>query len=211
MEQELISKKELLEQMDISYGQLYRWKRKRLIPEEWFIRKSTFTGQETFFPKRLILARIAHIVQFKDDLSLDELAGTLSPLQTDIRIAAEELSMHGLVPETMLRKHAGSAFANGQLPFDQAFYLYAAHRMSQSLGEKMAEREAGIIVRLLREQLPKLEGKPCELIALSAGGGYWMLLQAGGGALYADERTTIAASLRLDEAIEAFKTKLYAY
>ena len=31
MEQELISKKELLERYSISYGALYRWKRKGLI------------------------------------------------------------------------------------------------------------------------------------------------------------------------------------
>ena len=49
--EELISKKELLEVTNISYGQLYRWKRKKLIPEEWFIKKSSFTGQETYFPK----------------------------------------------------------------------------------------------------------------------------------------------------------------
>jgi hypothetical protein len=51
MDENLISKKELLEITGISYGALYRWKRKNLIPEEWFIKKSTFTGQETFFPK----------------------------------------------------------------------------------------------------------------------------------------------------------------
>ncbi|NFS84128.1 DUF4004 family protein, partial [Clostridium botulinum] len=43
MFEELISKKELLEEMKISYGQLYRWKRKKLIPEEWFIKKSVST------------------------------------------------------------------------------------------------------------------------------------------------------------------------
>ena len=43
----LISKKDLLARTGISYGQLYRWKRQNLIPEEWFIKKSTFTGQET--------------------------------------------------------------------------------------------------------------------------------------------------------------------
>lgn len=51
MEIELISKKELLPLTNISYGQLYRWKRKNLIPEDWFIKKSVSTGQETFFPK----------------------------------------------------------------------------------------------------------------------------------------------------------------
>lgn len=49
MTDDLISKKELLDLTGISYGQLYRWKRKNLIPEEWFIRKSSYTGQETFF------------------------------------------------------------------------------------------------------------------------------------------------------------------
>jgi hypothetical protein len=58
MEQELISKKELLELYDISYGALYRWKRKGLIPEDWFIKKSTVTGQETFFPRKLICERM---------------------------------------------------------------------------------------------------------------------------------------------------------
>ncbi len=52
MSGELISKKDLLDLTGISYGQLYRWKWKNLIPEKWFIRKSTFTGQETFFQKK---------------------------------------------------------------------------------------------------------------------------------------------------------------
>ena len=78
MYEELISKKDLLKLMDISYGQLYRWKRKNLIPEEWFIKKSVSTGQETFFPKEKILDRIDTILKLKDDVSLDELANKLS-------------------------------------------------------------------------------------------------------------------------------------
>lgn len=75
MEQDLISKKELLERYGISYGALYRWKRKGLIPEDWFIKKATVTGQETFFPKALICERVELILGQKDELSLDELAG----------------------------------------------------------------------------------------------------------------------------------------
>ena len=78
MEQELISKKELLERYSISYGALYRWKRKGLIPEDWFIKKSTVTGQETFFPKALICERVEMIINQKDDLSLDELSDHFS-------------------------------------------------------------------------------------------------------------------------------------
>ena len=78
MEQELLSKKELLERYGISYGALYRWKRKGLIPEDWFIKKSTVTGQETFFHKTLICERVELIMGQKEDLSLDELAGQIN-------------------------------------------------------------------------------------------------------------------------------------
>jgi predicted site-specific integrase-resolvase len=78
MEQELLSKKELLERYGISYGALYRWKRKGLIPEDWFIKKSTVTGQETFFPKTLICERVELIMGHKEDFSLDELAGQIN-------------------------------------------------------------------------------------------------------------------------------------
>lgn len=74
MEQDLISKKELLERYCISYGALYRWKRKGLIPEDWFIKKSTVTGQETFFPEKLICERVELIQSQKDEYSLDELS-----------------------------------------------------------------------------------------------------------------------------------------
>ena len=78
MEEELISKKELLEMYGISYGALYRWKRKGLIPESWFIKKSTVTGQETFFPKKLICERMELIQRQKDDVSLEELSRLFS-------------------------------------------------------------------------------------------------------------------------------------
>jgi len=74
VEEELISKKEILDMTGISYGQLYRWKRKDLIPEEWFIKKSSYTGQETFFPREKIINRINKILELKDDMPLDDLA-----------------------------------------------------------------------------------------------------------------------------------------
>ena len=78
MEHELISKKDLLERYGISYGALYRYKRKGLIPEEWFIKKATVTGQETFFPKVRICERMELILEQKDDVTLDELASKLN-------------------------------------------------------------------------------------------------------------------------------------
>ena len=75
---ELISKKEVLETYGISYGALYRWKRMGLIPEEWFVKKSAVTGQETFFNRDHICERIETILSLKDSLSLEEIAEQLN-------------------------------------------------------------------------------------------------------------------------------------
>ena len=77
-DEKLISKKDLLTRYGISYGALYRWKRKGLIPDEWFIKKATVTGQETFFPEALIRERVELILGKKEDVLLDELAQELS-------------------------------------------------------------------------------------------------------------------------------------
>jgi len=78
----LISKKELLEKYKISYGALYRWKRKGLIPDEWFIRKTTPTGQETFFPEEKMTERVELILKEKEDVLLDELSRQLTENET---------------------------------------------------------------------------------------------------------------------------------
>ena len=80
IEEGLISKEDLLQKYDISYGALYRWKRKGLIPDEWFIKKSTVTGQETFFPEKLIIPRMESIMRLKDEFSLDQLSARFSGL-----------------------------------------------------------------------------------------------------------------------------------
>ena len=82
--EEFISKKDLLATTGISYGQLYRWKRESLIPEDWFIKKSSYTGQETYFPREKILERIEKIQSLKDRYPLEDLARMLSPELTGI-------------------------------------------------------------------------------------------------------------------------------
>ncbi len=83
MADELISKKELLQTYGISYGTLYRWRRSGLIPEEWFLRKSTETGQETFFPRALMVERINLIFHEKDG-GLDALAEKMKKKEEDM-------------------------------------------------------------------------------------------------------------------------------
>ena len=81
MEEDLISKKELLEQYQISYGALYHWKRMGLIPEAWFLRRSAPTGQETYFRRAQICPRIEQILREKERVSLEQLAAELAGQQ----------------------------------------------------------------------------------------------------------------------------------
>lgn len=103
MEETLISKKELLQLTNISYGQLYRWKRKNLIPEEWFIKKSVSTGQETFFPRNEILERIERIIELKDTVSLDELSEIFSPSMEEPIFDSSELITKNIVSDSALQ------------------------------------------------------------------------------------------------------------
>lgn len=81
MDPTYISKRELLEMFGVSYGALYRWKRMGLIPEDWFLRKSTSTGQETFFRREQIIPRVEKILD--RSASLEELANQMNPPQTE--------------------------------------------------------------------------------------------------------------------------------
>jgi hypothetical protein len=90
----MISKKDLLKEKNISYGQLYRWKREGLIPDEWFIKQSVSTGQETYFKRDLIIPRINKILELKDSYQLEELKAFLNPDLTDCQF-------FNIVPESM--------------------------------------------------------------------------------------------------------------
>ncbi len=89
--QEYITKKELLEQMNISYGQLYRWKRMGLIPESWFIKRPSSTGQETIMPRKKTVKRIQDITALMEKHSLDEIVARFTlDISSDV-IAFEDL------------------------------------------------------------------------------------------------------------------------
>lgn len=210
MERELISKKELLELTGISYGQLYRWKRKRLIPEEWFIRKSTFTGQETFFPKELILGRIDQIINKKDDLSLDELAEKLSqsPLLPDMHATAGELLDRNIVSKVVLDCYGitpGSE-RGAVYSFPEFFPLFVIDQLLAA-GEISLE-EGGLLVETLNEQWPKLEGKPCDLLFFRKMGLSSCVIVSVPAELHFDKGVKVVARLSLLDLTEQVKGKL---
>ena len=106
MDENLITKKELLERTGISYGALYRWKRMKLLPDDWFIHRSTYTGHETFFPREKALERVAEIQRLKEQMSLEEIARHFSPgPAAEVSMAPAEAADLGIVPPPILNQY----------------------------------------------------------------------------------------------------------
>ncbi|MFZ5967135.1 MAG: YhbD family protein [Bacillota bacterium] len=208
MEQELISKKELLELTEISYGQLYRWKRKNLIPEDWFIRRSTFTGQETFFPKEKILARIAKIKDMKDDLSLDDLADIFSPNFAGVILKKQELLDNNVVTKMAVEVYQEKMGNTDSFTFDKILYVYVLDKLLQS-GEISLE-EGKSLLQTMADHYKKFEGKHCEVIFIRKMGISTLLLALIPNELYFESGTKVVTRLSLAGCIEELKIKMGA-
>ncbi|TLS49255.1 DUF4004 family protein [Paenibacillus antri] len=204
-ETELISKKELLEETGISYGQLYRWKRKNLIPEEWFIRKSTFTGQETFFPRKLILPRIEKIVHMKDDFALDELAGQLTPRLSDVSVTKEEVMERNIVSSFVLDRFAEES-AEPAFDFDRLLRLFVVDKLMRT-GEASLD-EGGVALETLRAHLSSYEDGRCDLVLFRKMGVPLVVLAPADAALSAEPGAKLAARLGVAACIEELHLKL---
>ena len=202
-----ISKRELLQMTGISYGQLYRWKREGLIPEEWFMKQSAFTGQETFFERDKILPRIRAILELKEQYSLEELARRFAeeanPPPAPQRVDDTKLTLSPTV-KLILRE----SYPDGS-PYPTALIATALTRLTESFllplpdqralttsalslaGQLSPETAAGMTLTLWRAERPRY------LLTLSAEGG-----------LIADPRLEKIAAVPLSEVAAALILKL---
>ncbi|MCY8523056.1 YhbD family protein [Bacillus atrophaeus] len=205
--EQLISKKDLLEETSISYGQLYRWKRKNLIPEEWFIRKSTFTGQETFFPREEILKRVSKIQEMKENLSLDEMRDMLSPRVKDMKITGGELVERGLISSEVL-----SVFLklrntdNVYFSYQDILSAYVLEGLLQSGNISLDEGKMAVEV-LNQSGLTEIK-KHTELIILRKLGITTCFVAASSEPIIFEKAVKIAEKIDLAEASEELKAKL---
>jgi hypothetical protein len=206
MEQDLISKKDLLELTGISYGQLYRWKRKNLIPEDWFVKKATFTGQETFFPKDRIIARVAKIKNMKEDLSLDDLADMFTPDLMKVALTKEELAERNIVSNTTLEFFTQQQGDMTNISFENILYIYVLDKLFQA-GEINIE-EGKFLLRTLGDYYPKFEAKSCDLVFLRKQGVATCFLILNPHEIYLETGARIIAQLNLANCIEELKMKI---
>lgn len=207
METDLISKKDLLVQTGISYGQLYRWKRKGLIPEDWFVRKSTFTGQETFFPREKMLARVEKVLSMKDeDLSLDDIAEAVSPAPLADTFARADIEARGVASSAVLDLFAERHPGVVDLRFEEVVAVSVADTLLRS-GDAGLE-DARFAMATLEEGWHVCERVSCDLVLLRKMGVSTVLIVSSAAELVVEGGSRVIARLNLPAAIEELKTRL---
>jgi hypothetical protein len=206
MDNDYISKKEILELAGISYGQLDRWKRKNLIPEEWFIRKSTFTGQETFFPRDKILERIDKIKNMKDDLSLDDMVDMFSPMLKDILLNKNELIEKDIVTEMAFGLYEGFYGSTEVFTFDKILYIAVLEKFLNTGG--IGIEESKIILQNLDENYSNFKDKGCEIVFIRKIGISTCFLIGIPNELYFEKNIKFVEKVNLPKLIEELKIKI---
>jgi DNA-binding transcriptional MerR regulator len=201
-EPELISKKELLEITGISYGQLYRWKRKGLIPEEWFVKKAAFTGQETFLPKGEILERVQRIQGLKEDVPLDDLARLLSPRPADGAFHGAELVARNIISQAALDLWQATLGPREPLDFQAALQARVVEE-PLAAGALSLEEGALMLRTLAAAGEPPLAGQA--LFLRKRGVGFCLLVQ---GPAVLDPEARVAARVDLAAQVAALKLAL---
>jgi len=203
MEDNVISKKDLLELKGISYGTLYRWKRKQLIPDEWFIRRSTFTGQETFFPRDMILERVDSILNSKEETSLDDLAKILSGVPVEINITVDEMKQDGTISEAT--RSLTSELFPGVMDFDGALISYSVGRGIDS-GDLSLEDAKIIVLNMLEEDREIMRQSTVRLYRKQ--GVTFCVILSDGSKVSSDISSKLVFEMSMQQMTAAFKTNI---
>ena len=207
METDLISKKELLQLTGISYGQLYRWKRKGLIPEDWFIRKSTFTGQETFFPRDKVIVRIERVQSMKDeDLSLDDIAEAVTPDLTGVSLTADEAVERGIVSSTAVEIFSARRPELEGMRYGELLSSYVVDQLLKT-GDVSLD-EATLVLTTFEERHESCRARECDIVLVRKMGMALCMIVPSAAEIAFDGAVKLLARINLQEATEALGARL---
>lgn len=204
-EREEISKKEALRETGISYGQFYRWKRMGLIPDSWFQRRATFTGQETFLPRAKLLDRIRRIQELKDRYPLEEVARMLSPDAARASYRRTDVEAMGL-----LSPRTRSVFPEAAEPEEFVFLDLLALALIGRLAAEapLSHEQIRLAAETLRARFDDLGQEASEryLAIFLKQGVHVAALHTG--AFLCDRATEVISSVSLNELTEEVKVRL---
>lgn len=200
----LISKKDLLVETGISYGQLYRWKRECLIPEEWFMKQSSFTGQETFFPKVQMLNRIRAIQELKDKYSLEELAKFLSPEVTESKFTIADLgTMQEISNDLLVNIH--EILGKDNISYMELLMLVILSELRDEF--HLTILQTGEILASMKFYLEKIKSTDYIVAVFMKDNEYYTVIYLDQSQIYLDERFHIVKKVLIDDISNKIKIK----
>lgn len=199
----LISKKDLLAVTGISYGQLYRWKRQGLIPEEWFIKQSSYTGQETFLPREQAISRINSILELKDSHSIEELVKIFSPQSADLSISADTLAKITELPSGISGR-LSSVLHTEKIYFKDLIYAVSVMKLARKCN--LSDIEAERIMEQGADAYKGVKGLSFTLSLFEAANTFYLAVTKE-NILYLDSKANIKAQTSMEENADKIKTK----
>ena len=175
-----------------------------LIPEEWFVKRSSPRGQETYFPQEKILKRIHAIQQLKDSYSLEELARILTP-EVSNRLFCEEDLEHFDELDIDVAADFMDAMSKDSFVFQEVLVMIA---LSQAMVDSaITEEERTHAVSFLSKRMSELHSADYVLELLQAQGHLYVLLKKEGSEVYLDDGLVAIRSIHLNELSNAIKLK----
>jgi len=200
-----ISKKELLRETNISYGQFYRWKRMGLIPESWFRRRSTFTGQEAFLPREKVLGRIRRILAMREESSLDQIASLLCPDPLKARYGPADIGAVSWLSDQVYQLLPGTR-SNDGLSFLEVLCLAVIQYLLDQ--RTLSKEHITLAAETLLNSFGELDSASVERrITLTQNGDAVSAMLHEHRCIF-DKRTVVLVSLELNELIERLKVAL---
>lgn len=204
-EPEEISKKDALRETEISYGQFYRWKRMGLIPDSWFQRRATFTGQETFLPRAKLLDRIRRIQELKDRYPLEEVARMLSPDAARASYRRADVEAMGLLSVRTRTVFPAAAEPEEFVFLDLLALALIRHLLAEA---RLSHEQIRLAAETFRARFDDLGQEASEryLVIFLKQGVHLAALHTG--KLLCDRATEVISSVSLNELTEEVKVRL---
>lgn len=200
----LISKKDLLIETGISYGQLYRWKRVGLIPDSWFVKQSTFTGQETFFPKTKILNRIRAIQELMGKYTLEELAKILSPEVAERNFTLDDLAIieeiqEGLIPSFI------EGFGKNNFTYIEVLFLMAISEIKKEIGLPLEDVSG--LARGIKDYCNEIESTGYIFVLFDKEKNYYASIYQEQAQVFFDSRMSMVKKISINDISSLMKMK----
>ncbi|UZQ49727.1 DUF4004 family protein [Clostridium kluyveri] len=172
----------------------------------WIIKKSTFTGQETFFPKNKILDRVEKIKNFKEDVSLDELANIFSPNLSNVFLEENYILKHHIVSQVTINLYKSSHKESRGFYFNELLFMNITDKFLKS--GKASLEEGKLIVDTLEKNYKNFDGRYCDVVLIRKFGIAICFLMLIPNEIYVEAEAKLVLKVNSGECLEELKTKV---